>query len=101
MKSIKKKILGKKYNLLIAKNQKEKKKGLNIFQSLPKNTGMIFPYNRERPERSFTLSQTPFNLRVIFLDKYNRVVYQEKGRAYQKLPIVCKKPSMTVIEIPD
>ena len=100
MKTIKQIIFGKKYNLLVAKNVKQKKKGMNIFLSSPKDTGMIFPYNKEMSNRSFTMTQTPFPLRVIFLDKYNRVVYQEIGKAYQKLPIVCKKPSMTVIEVP-
>ena len=100
MTKIKQKIFGKKYNLLVPNTQKEKKKGMNIFSSSPKNTGMLFSYSKEEPNRSFTLSQTPFSLRVIFLDKFNNIVYQEIGRAYQKLPIVCKKPSMTVIEVP-
>ena len=73
---------------------------MNIFLSSPKRTGMIFPYPSEIPDRSFTMTQTPFPLRIIFFDKYNRVVHQEIGQPYQKLPIVCKKPSMTVVEIP-
>ena len=100
MKSIKKKIFGKNYNLLIAKTLKQKRNGMNIFRKCPPKTGMIFPYENEEPDRSFTLSQTPFGLLVIFLDKFNNVVYQEKAFRYQKKPVVCKKPSMTVIEIP-
>ena len=100
MKVIKQTIFGKKYRLLVAQNAKQKKQGMNIFLSSPKNTGMLFPYKEEITGRSFTLSQTPFNLRVIFLNKYNQIVHQEIGFAYQKSDIVCKKPSMTVIEIP-
>ena len=100
MRSIRQKILGKYYDLLIARTLQQKKKGMNIFKNSPKRTGMLFPYQDEIKNRSFTLSQTPFNLLVIFLDKNNNVVYQDIGRKNQIHPIICKKPSMTVIEIP-
>jgi uncharacterized membrane protein (UPF0127 family) len=100
MNTIKQIIFGKKYKLFVAKTASQKKKGMNIFLKSPVRCGMIFPYEREEINRSFTLSQTPFDLRVIFLDKNNNVVYQAVGKRYQKKPVVCKKPSMTVIEIP-
>lgn len=100
MKTLKQKIFGKNYNLLVAKTLKQKRNGMNIFRNCPPKTGMIFPYEKEESNRLFTLSKTPFSLLVIFLDKYNNVVYQEKAFKYQKKPVVCKKPSMTVIEIP-
>tara|TARA_B100000674_G_C37820212_1_gene905406 strand:+ start:330 stop:638 length:309 start_codon:yes stop_codon:yes gene_type:complete len=99
MKTIKKNILGKNYNLFIAKTYQEKKIGMNIFKKPPKRTGMIFSYNEELPNRSFTLSKTPFPLYVIFLDKNNHVIYYEKCSANRKHPVVCKKPSLTVLEI--
>ena len=100
MKSIKQKIFGKNYNLLIARTLQQKKKGMNIFRKCPPKTGMLFPYQDEIKNRSFTLSQTPFDLHVIFLDRNNNIVHQEIGRRFQKTPIVCKKPSVKVIEIP-
>lgn len=100
MQVIKQTIFGKKYRLLVAKNKNQKKKGMNIFFSSPKNTGMLFPYRNEEPNRAFVMTKTPFDLRIIFLDRYNNIVYQAIGKKYQKKPIICKNPSMTVIEIP-
>lgn len=100
MKSIKQKIFGKNYILFVANTSQQKKKGMNIFRKCPPKTGMLFPYSEEIEGRSFTLSQTPFDLHVIFLDKNNNIVHQEIGRRFQKAPIICKKPSLRVIEIP-
>ncbi len=100
MKSIKQTIFGKKYKLLIAKTPKQKTKGMNIFSSCPKQVGMIFSYDSEQTNRTFHMKKTPFPLKIIFLDKFNNIVYQEIGNRYQSKPIICKKPSMTVIEIP-
>ena len=100
MRSIKQTIFGKKYKLLIARTNKQKKKGMNIFAKSPKYTGMIFQYDKEESNRSFTLSKTRFPLRVIFLDKFNNIVYQAVGKKYQNAPIACKYPSLTVVEIP-
>ena len=66
MQSIKQTIFGKKYKLLIAKTDKQKKKGMNIFSKPQKGIGMIFPYRQEKPNRSFTLAKCPFSLKVIF-----------------------------------
>tara|TARA_Y100001970_G_C13903634_1_gene684919 strand:- start:364 stop:669 length:306 start_codon:yes stop_codon:yes gene_type:complete len=99
MQSIKQTIFGKKYKLLIAKTDKQKKKGMNIFSKPQKGIGMIFPYRQEKPNRSFTLAKCPFSLKIIFLDKDNNIVHQEIGKKYQPRPVVCKKPSMTVIEL--
>ena len=100
MQKIKQTIFGKKYNLFVARSKNDKKKGMNIFLKQPKRTGMLFIYDVETPNRSFTLSKTPFPLLVLFLDKDQKIVYQELGKKYQKNSIVCKKPSMYVIEIP-
>ena len=100
MKCIKQKIFGKNYRLLVAKTKKDKRRGMNIFLSSPKKIGMLFPYDTEEENRSFTLTKTPFPLHVIFLDKNNNIVHQEIGKSFQANPIICKKPSITVIEIP-
>ena len=100
MKIIKQTIFGKKYKLFVAKKNYDKKKGMNIFLKPPKRCGMVFPYDKEEKNRSFTLKKTPFSLLVIFLDANNKVVHVEKGYANQIKPIVCKKSSKTVIEIP-
>lgn len=100
MRLVKQRIFGKNYKLLVAKTLQQKKKGLNIFCKCPPNTGMLFLYPDEIVGRSFTLSQTPFNLHVIFLDNNNNIVYRETGTKYQKKPIICNYLSSKVIEIP-
>ena len=100
MKTIKQVIFGKKYKLLVAISKRDKKKGMNIFLKQPNKTGMLFPYNNEIQNRSFTLSKTPFDLMVIFLDRNKNIIYREVGKRYQKKHIVCPHKSMFVIEIP-
>ena len=100
MKTIKQVIFGKKYKLLVAISKRDKKKGMNIFLKQPQKTGMLFPYKNEIKNRSFTLSKTPFDLMVIFLDRNKNIIYREVGKRYQKKHIVCPHKSMFVIEIP-
>lgn len=100
MKLIKKTIFGKRYNLYIANSDSDKKKGMNIFKEVPKNTGMLFNYREELPGRSFSLKKTPFSLTVIFINNNQEIVHIEKGKPYQKKSIECIKPSSIVIEIP-
>ena len=84
----------------MAKKRSEKLIGMNIFSRPPKRTGMIFLYDKEEENRTFTLRKTPFPLLVIFLDEKNNIVYKEFAKAKQSKPIICKKPSKRVIEIP-
>ena len=85
---------------LLPKTKNKKKIGMNIFKKSPIGCGMIFPYNKEEKERSFTLEKTPFDLLIIFLDSNNKIVKVEKAKKYQKKLVICKKPSCTIIEIP-
>lgn len=98
-KKIKQRIGGKKYILFVANTADKKKKGLSGIRSFPRNHGMLFPYAEEVPERSFTMKNVYFPLRIIFLDKDMNIVYQEIGWPRQNNSIICKKPSMYVIEI--
>lgn len=90
---------GKKYTLFVANTNNKKRKGLSGIRSLPRNFGMLFPYSEEISNRSFTMKNVYFPLRIIFFDKNMKFVYQEVGRPGQLKSIVCEKPSMYVIEI--
>ena len=98
-KSIKQKILGKSYNLFVADTPSKKIKGLSGIKSIPRNCGMIFVYGEEKADRSFTMKNVFFKLRIIFLDNDMNVVEQIIARPNQR-SIICSKPSMYVIEIP-
>ena len=99
-KKIKQVIKGKKYDLFVAKTDKQKKIGLSSLKKIKKNQGMFFPYREEKPKRSFTMKNVNFPLTIIFLDRNMKIIYAEKGLANQRNLIVCEKPSMYVIEIP-
>lgn len=99
-KSIKQIISNKRYKLFIADTFHKKKKGLSGIAKIDKNCGMLFPYQEEIKNRSFTMKGVCFKLRIIFLDKDMNIVHQEKARPNQRKSIVCEKPSMYVIEIP-
>ena len=99
-KKIKQTIKGKKYNLFIADTRSKKIKGLKRINSIPKNCGMLFPYQAEESDRSFTMKNVHIPLVIIFLDSKMNIVYQEKAYPGQRNSVVCEKPSMFVIEIP-
>ena len=97
-KHIKQIIVNKKYKLFIADTYLKKRKGLSGLRSIPNNTGMIFVYGKEEKDRIFTMKNVMFPLKIIFLNKANEVVYSVIARPGQR--ILCKKPSMYVVEIP-
>ena len=97
-KVIKQVINGKRYILYVAKTDAQKRKGLSNIKKIPKNVGMIFPYQEEKKERTFTMKNVSFPLRIIFLDKKMEIVHQVKAMPGQ-YSIVCEKPSQYVIEI--
>ena len=92
-------INGKRYKLFVANTNSKKTKGLSKIKSIPKNTGMIFTYTSEEKDRRFTMKNVFFPLYIIFLDKNMHIVQTEKALPNQRKAIVCKKPSMYVIEI--
>lgn len=96
---IKQIILGKRYTLFVADTARKKKLGLKMIKKMEKQTGMLFPYNKEEPGRIFTMKNVYFDLRFIFLDKNMNVIYQQVGISNGR-NVVCEKPSMYVIEIP-
>tara|TARA_Y100000592_G_C5382794_1_gene274279 strand:+ start:28 stop:345 length:318 start_codon:yes stop_codon:yes gene_type:complete len=99
-KKIKQAINGKRYTLFIANTNLKKRKGLSGIKNIPRNCGMLFPYNKEEPDRSFTMKNVYFPLHIIFLDKNMNIVHQEKASPNQRNLVICKNPSMYVVEIP-
>ena len=97
-KFVKQKIKGKQYKLFIADSDKKKIKGLAGIKMLPARTGMLFPYADEKENRTFTMKNVFFPLRLIFLNKKMEIVHQVISKPGQK-NIICKKPSQYVIEI--
>lgn len=99
MKKIKQKIFNKNYILYVANNDRLRRKGLSDLKSLRSNVGMLFIYDKEEKDRSFTMKKTNFDLRIIFLNNNDDIVYQEIGKKRQQKNIICSEPSSKVIEI--
>ena len=99
-KKIKTRIKGKSgiFKLWVADTRQKQTLGLSKIKSIPRNHGMIFVHEDEKP-RVFTMKNTFIPLEIIFLDKDFNIVYRERAKPRQKKSIVCEKPSMYVIEI--
>ena len=62
-------INGQEYDIYIARSDKQKERGLQGFQSLPKDEGMLFVINEENPvETFFHMHNVSFPLDLIFMD---------------------------------
>jgi uncharacterized membrane protein (UPF0127 family) len=80
------------FKLEIAKTQAQQEKGLGLRDSLPKNTGMLFPYTSPR-ELTFWMKGMRFPIDIIYLrDKkiikiYSAVSQQPEGTPDTQLPL--------------
>ena len=74
------KLGGQEYDIYIAKSEEQKKRGLQYFESLPKDEGMLFVINEENPvETLFHMHNVPFPLDLIFMDDEFKVLDVKKG----------------------
>lgn len=74
------KLAGQEYDIYIAKSEEQKKQGLQHFQSLPKDEGMLFVINESNPvETFFHMHNVPFPLDLIFMDDEFKVLDVKRG----------------------
>ena len=74
------KLGGQEYDILIAKSEEQKKKGLQFYKSLPSDEGMLFVINEENPiETFFHMHNVPFPLDLIFMDDEFKVLDVKRG----------------------
>lgn len=73
------KVSGKSFDVEIAKTENEKRRGLSNRESLDKNKGMLFIYEEEQDELSFTMKNTKIPLDIIFFDEDGDVLSVQKG----------------------
>lgn len=99
-KKIKTRIKGKPgiFKLWVADTPQKQITGLSKIKSIPKDHGMIFVYDDDKP-RTFTMKNTFIPLEIIFLDKYFNVVYHEKAKPRQRNAIECPVQCRYVVEI--
>lgn len=68
------------YDILLAKSEEQKKQGLQHFTSLPKDEGILFYINEEKPvETQFHMHNVPFPIDMIFMDDEFRVLDVKRG----------------------
>lgn len=90
MDTIKVTINNKEYNLLWAKTEEEKEKGLQDVEQMDDNEGMFFDY-RENPEEELTfwMKDTLIPLDIIFVSEDNEVVSVLKGEPESEEYLSC------------
>jgi uncharacterized membrane protein (UPF0127 family) len=87
-----------KYFLYVADTEERKYQGLSGVKSLPKNTGMLFPYDEERP-RTFQFRDTLLPLTVYFIGSDGKILQKSNSKPGGP-SIHCSKPCKYVIEVP-
>ena len=74
------KLAGQEYDIFIAKSEEQKKQGLQNFESLPSDEGMLFVINESNPvETFFHMHNVPFPLDMIFMDDEFKVLDVKRG----------------------
>ena len=74
------KLGGQEYDIYIAKSEEQKKRGLQNFESLPSDQGMLFVINESNPiETFFHMHNVPFPLDLIFMDDEFKVLDVKRG----------------------
>ena len=73
-------INGQEYDIYIAKNDEQKKRGLQGMNKLPENEGMLFVINEISPvDTQFHMHNVPFPLDMIFMDDEFKVLDVKRG----------------------
>lgn len=89
---------GRNYTLYVADDDVKRRKGLaNISFILP-NEGMLFTYPQP-VLHSFTMRETRFPLRIIFIDRDFQIVEEFDAQAHQKEEVKPRSDFQYVIEI--
>ena len=86
------------YILYVADTGERKHLGLSGIKNLPKATGMLFPYDDEKP-RTFQFRETLLPLLVYFIGSDGKVLQKSTAKPGGP-PIRCSKPCKYVIEVP-
>lgn len=86
------------YTLEIAATGEEQQCGMMFRKKMPKNAGMVFPFNPPRAA-SFWMDNTPLPLDLIFLGPDNRVLNVLPGKPYSRDFIPSAGDTAAVIEL--
>ena len=87
-----------KYLLYVADTNERKHLGLSGVKKILKTSGMLFPYDDEKP-RTFQFRDTLIPLTVYFIGSEGKVLQKSIAKPGGP-PIHCPKPSKYVIEVP-
>lgn len=87
-----------KYTLDIAATAEQQQCGLMYRESMPKNAGMVFPFDPPRPA-AFWMDNTPLPLDLIFVGPDNRVLNVLPGKPFSRDIIRSAGVTAAVIEL--
>lgn len=82
------KIGNKTFEVEIADTEEKRRIGLSNRKSLPKNQGMLFLFDEEQEEVSFTMKDTSIPLDIIFIDEDGDVISIAKGEPHNEDPYI-------------
>ena len=83
----------------VADEESERNTGLMNINTLPKDKGMLFIFDDEKP-RSFWMANTPLSLDIIFVDADSTIVrIHHSTKPYDETNYRSEKPSKFVVEV--
>ena len=91
-------IKGKKIKVEVVRTEKEKEKGLMFRESLGKDEGMLFIYDREEM-LSFWMKNTRIPLSIAFIDQQGRIVDIQDMEPFSLRTRVSARPAQYALEV--
>jgi len=100
METIRVTINDKQYNLLWAKTEEEKEKGLQEVEEMDDNEGMFFDY-RDNPENELTfwMKDTLIPLDILFISEDFEVIQVSKGEPESEDFLTCMPADTTIVAV--
>jgi len=89
---------GKKIRVEVARTEREKAKGLMFRESLGKDEGMLFIYDREEM-LSFWMKNTRIPLSIAFIDQQGRIVDIQDMEPFSLRTRVSARPAQYALEV--
>lgn len=78
----------KQFNVDIADTPEKRKQGLSNKTSIDKDYGMLFLFDKEQDEVSFTMKNTSIPLDIVFMDEDGEVISIENGEPHSNNPYI-------------
>ncbi len=83
----------------VADDQQERNEGLMDVNSLPRDKGMLFIFERQQP-LSFWMANTPLSLDIIFVNEAKEIVrIHQRTQPFSQKSVASGEPARYVVEV--